>query len=215
MGDNRQGGGGLRAFVGGAAVGTKAGSYCGQLGFDRSGEVARALGQEQLAEDHFLAGLKEDPRNFYLLRAYADLLIDVGRASETLPLLQPHLADEGILLRAAIAAAQKGGDPQAAADLRNRLKDHFQEIRLRASEPHGKFESRFELELNHNPQRALDLAVANWKKQKEISDARTLLEAAVVLKDRAAAQPVVDFLTEHRTQHVVLQRLMAELVVEP
>lgn len=178
-------------------------------------EIARALGREQLAEEHFLAALKEDPRNFYLLRAYADLLIDLGRAAEVPPLLQPHIADEGILLRAAIAAAQQGGDPQTAAELRNRLKDHFQEIRLRESQPHGKFESRFELELNQNPQRALDLAVANWKKQKEISDARCLLEAAVVLKDRAAAQTVVDFLTEHHTQHVVLQRLMAELVVEP
>jgi hypothetical protein len=82
---------------------------------------------------------------------------------------------------------------------------------LRGDQPHGRFEARFELVLRNDPRRALALAQANWQQQKQAGDARNLLEAAIAANDPAAAQPVLQFLKENRTQDVTLERLARQL----
>ena len=51
-------------------------------------------------------------------------------------------------------------------------------------------ESRFELELRHQPGRALELAKQNWEVQRTPIDARTYLAAALAAKDADAAKLV-------------------------
>jgi tetratricopeptide (TPR) repeat protein len=170
-------------------------------------EISRALGNVDVAEQHYRDGLANEPADSYLLRSYADLLLDQAREEEVVRLLREHTSDTGILLCAAIAARRHGQD--AVADQWQRqLKGRFDESRLRGNPPHGQFEARYALELLNNPQRALALAEANWKLQKQPPDSRYFLEAAISAQDPARARPVVEFLEESGTQDVVLERLI-------
>ena len=131
-------------------------------------EIARGLGHNELAERRYREALEVAPEDFYLLRAYADFLLDHDRPGEVVPMLTPHVADTGILLRAAIAAQRSGDESQAQA-WRSQLADRFEEIRLRGGTPHGRFESRFRLELTDDPEKALGVALENWGETKGVS----------------------------------------------
>ncbi len=173
-------------------------------------QIAQALGREQQAEQHLLEGLANNPGDRYLMRAYADFLLDHGREKQTLSLLREHTSDNGILLRAAIAA-RRSGNKALAAEWQTQLESRFEEIRLRGNQPHGRFEARYALELKNDAQRALTVALANWQKQKETRDTRNVLEAAIAADDPVAAQPVLAFLAENGTEEVVLRSLAQQL----
>jgi len=173
-------------------------------------KLAWALGDEQQAEQHFRAGLSGAPSSGHLLRNYADFLLDRGQYREVVNLLQPHLSDNGVLLRAAIAA-RGSQDQLLAAKWKTELANRFAEIRLRGNQPHGRYEARYALELQADPQRALQLALANWQQQKEVRDTRTLLAAAVAAKNPAATKHARAFLKESKTEEIELQKLVRQL----
>jgi len=173
-------------------------------------EISRALGHQQQAEQHYQEALANRSEDQYLMRAYADFLLDREREEEVLSLLSEQIRDTGILLRAAIAA-RRCGKEALAAPWQSQLEMRFEEIRLRGNQPHGRFEARYALELKNDPQLALKLALANWKKQKETRDTRNVLEAAVAAEDHSAAQPVLTFLKANGTEDVVLQKLAKQL----
>lgn len=173
-------------------------------------ETARARGQDQRAEKHYREGIEIAPDNSYLIRAYADFLLDQQRGEEALGLLGEQLNDNGILLRAAIAAKQTGRDDQAKR-WSEKLHDRFTETRLRGDLPHGRYEARYEVEFGSDAQRALELALANWERQKESRDSRNVLEAALAAHDAVAAEPVFNFLKKHRTQDAALDKLIQQL----
>lgn len=173
-------------------------------------DLARALGRTDEAERHLLAGLELSPGNAYLLRAYADLLLDHDRAAEVAPLIEDRLADTGLLLRAAIAA-KRLGQTERLDDWSSQLTQRFAEVRLRGGQPHGRYEARHALELLGDPDRAVELAAANWRRQKEMRDTRNLLEAVLAAGDRDAARPAIEFLAAHHTEDADLQRLVERL----
>jgi len=170
-------------------------------------EISRVLGREQQAEQHYREALVNAPEDQY---PYADFLLDRNRGEEALSLLRERTRDTGILLRAAIAA-RRCGKEALAAEWQTQLEIRFEEIRLRGSQPHGRFEARYALELKNDPERALTIALANWKKQKEARDTRNVLEAAIATENRAAARPALEFLEEYGTEDVVLQKLAKQL----
>jgi tetratricopeptide (TPR) repeat protein len=173
-------------------------------------EISRALGHDNRAEQHFRDALANDPGDYYLLRSYADFLLDHDRDKEVVSLLREHVSDTGVLLRAALAAARTG-ERGLASQWKAQLQSRFDENRLRGNPPHGQFEARFHLDLCNDPRRALEIAQANWHLQKQPLDSRVLLEAAIAAKDQAAARPVLEFLKKHGTQDVVLEQLTRQL----
>ena len=60
--------------------------------YAKQAEIARALGDDAAAEEHFRAGLAADPGDLYLMRGLADLMLDHDRGDEMLPVLREHLA---------------------------------------------------------------------------------------------------------------------------
>jgi thioredoxin-like negative regulator of GroEL len=173
-------------------------------------EISRSLGRDREAQQHYRECLANDPTDKYLLRSYADFLLDRGRDEDVLSLLRPYTADTGVLLCLAIAA-QRTGQEALAHEWQAQLESRFEESRLRGDQPHGRFEARYELELGNDPKRALTLAQANWQQQKEPHDTRILLEAAIAANEPAAAQAVLEFLKQSGTQDVELQRLAQQL----
>lgn len=173
-------------------------------------QIARALGRDEQAKEHYLEGLADNPNDYYKIRAYADLLLDAGRNQEALALVRDHVNDNGLLLAAAIAA-RRCGKQELASEWQAQLGNRFEEVRLRGSEPHGRFEARYWLELMDDPERALSVALANWNKQKETRDTRNVLEAAAASREADAAQPVIEFLNKHGTENVVFDNLISQL----
>ena len=177
-------------------------------------EYALQLGKVELAESHFETGLAKRPSNLHLIRGYGDLLIDTQRYQEALDVLRPHLGDNGVLLRAALAA-ERAAKVSLAQKYCQQLENRFAEIRLRGSKPHGRFESRFALQLQRRPLHALELAEANWRNQKEFRDSYNLLAAALAADLPAAAAPVLEFLRHHNVVDQRLAVLIDQLEAKP
>jgi hypothetical protein len=67
------------------------------------------------------------------------------------------------------------------------------------------------LELEHDPQTALEMAQRNWHAQREPWDTRLLLEAAVAAKQPEAATEALKFLQKSRLEDPVIEPLAREL----
>jgi predicted Zn-dependent protease len=162
------------------------------------GEIALRLGRDADAEQSFVAALAIDPDDAYVLAAYADLLLDLGRPAEAAKLVAGKTDNDGLLLRLALAEAKaRSSDAATHAAM---LGARFDASRLRGDTVHRREESRFELGIRGDARAALSLAVANWGVQREPWDVRVFLEAALAADDPAAAAPVLAFLDEHRLE---------------
>lgn len=179
----------------------------------RLAETEERLGQNAAAEKAFSEATKLGLADVYLKAALADFLLDRGRAAEVLQLLADGRRADVLLLRLALAA-KATRDTQAPV-LAAELAARFDAARQRGDTTHRKEESRFVLALQGDVPRALALAQQNWREQREPADARILLEAALAARDRAAAQPVLDWMKTWGVQSVALQGLAAQLKALP
>ena len=157
----------------------------------RLAEAAAQLGRNEAAERHFKAGLALGITDGYLLAAYADFLLDRGRAAEAAALLKGWERSDVLLLRLALAedAAKLASAPAHFA----MLKARFDASALRGDKLHQQDEARLHLHLG-DARGALRLAAENYRLQREPGDARILLEAALAAKDPQAAQPALAWL---------------------
>lgn len=172
-------------------------------------EMAARRGDDKAAEAHFRQALAAGAPDSYLLGAYADFLLDQNRASEASDLLKDQTRVDALLLRHAIALKMQNS-PAAAAQVQA-LASRFADAVLRGDTVHQREQARFELQLAGNPAAALKLAQENWRVQKEPADARIFLEAALAANDKAAAQPVLDWLKKTGLEDQALAKLAAKL----
>jgi tetratricopeptide (TPR) repeat protein len=175
----------------------------------RLAEIEQRRGRTAAAEAAYREALALGITDGYLLAAYADFLLDQGRAAEVLALLQGRERSDLLLLRLALAA-KASADPQQARWQRD-LAARFDAARLRGDTVHQKEESRFALQLLGDAPRALALARENYAVQREPSDARTLLEAALAARQPEAAAPVRAWMKSSGIESFVLQDLARQL----
>ena len=145
-------------------------------------EIAARRGDALAAERHFIEALALDAHDAYLKGAYADFLLDRGRAAEVLPLLRDDTRNDMLLLRLALAEQRLPGERSAFAEHRGELAARFEAARRRGDGLHRREEARFRLAIENDPEGAVALARANWEVQREPADQRILDEA-----ERAAA----------------------------
>jgi tetratricopeptide (TPR) repeat protein len=148
-------------------------------------ELAERMGQPQQALALYQALLLQQD-DAYLLGNLADLLLELGRPAEVITLLQGRERNDALLLRlaeAGVAMAAGARPPPAVHAQIAALKARFDAARLRGDSVHRREEARLALRLLKQPPRALQLARANWRVQKEPADARILLEAARAAHD--------------------------------
>jgi tetratricopeptide (TPR) repeat protein len=175
-------------------------------------ENAERLGDWSAAEAHYLNALKLEPQDNFLLVAYADFLLDRGRPREVLSLLANHTQSDTAFLRLALAESLLHSDQiQRYTWI---MAARFEALRLRGSEYFGREESRFALQLQHDPQAALDMALSNWQVQRAPWDARVVLEAALAAKQPQAAAPVLEFLQKTQLEDPIIDPLARELHAE-
>lgn len=158
-------------------------------------ELAQRRGRADEARDAYRRALQAD-RDAYTRAVYADFLLEQGRAVEVIELLAGSERADPLLLRLALAYQQRGDArlAGAVADLQAR----FDAAALRGDRVHLREEARFALSLQHQAQRALTLARANWAVQKEPADQRLLLDCARAAGSAADEQVVLRFLAQHQ-----------------
>lgn len=172
-------------------------------------EISRIRGDDESANQFFAKATLNESNN-YAKRTYAEFLINRDQPQKAFDLLKENVSDTGVLLLAAIAAKQSGNETEAK-HWQEELRQRFEEIRLRGGTPHGRFEAQYLLALEGNSERSLTVALENWGKQKEARDARNVLEAAIATKDVKAADTVIRFLKENKTEDIELLELVKRL----
>jgi Tfp pilus assembly protein PilF len=177
----------------------------------RLAEMAWRLNDARLAEQYFKRALALGITDGFLLAAYADFLLDYGRAPEVVVLLKDWTLADPLLLR--LALAEQAVNAAAAREHQATLADRYAAARLRGDTTHEQEESRFSLQMLKQPAEALRLAQNNWRVQREPRDARVLLEAAVALRQPQAAQPVLDWMAQTHIEDWYLQRLADQLAL--
>jgi hypothetical protein len=160
----------------------------------RLAELAQRQGRTEAAEAHFKQALALGITDTFLLAAYADFLLEQKRPAEVVALLKDKSRSDVLLLR--LAFAERRLNLPTAKERESTLAARYEAARMRGESIHQGEEARFALEAERDPKKALALAQENWKAQREPRDAQIFLEAAIAMKDPAAAQPVLQWLDE-------------------
>jgi tetratricopeptide (TPR) repeat protein len=172
-------------------------------------EIAERLGRDDDSALLFQQALALDAEDAYARAAYADLLLDEGRASDAARLLAGRTDNDNLLLRL-VLAERALGDPSlsAHADL---LAARYDASRLRGDTVHRREEARFALGVKRSARAALDLARANWDVQREPWDVRILLAAALEARDPAAAALPLAFVNDNHLEDSHIRALAQSL----
>jgi hypothetical protein len=175
----------------------------------RLAEMAARLQRWPEAEAHFKEALQLGITDQFLLGAYADFLLQQKRPAEVLTLLAGWERSDILLLR--LAMAGRGLNDTRAAGWASQLRDRFTAAEQRGDRLHEQEAARFELDIEGNPAKALDLASRNYKAQKEPRDAEILMRSAVAAKQAKAAQPALDWLRTNKYEDPALASLAEQL----
>ena len=174
-------------------------------------EAEVRLGHDAEAETDFKSALALGQRDPYLLGAYADMLLDEGRAPEVMEMLKNETRADALLLRLALAEAAMRPQPPTLKDHMAALSARYEAGYLRGDFVHQREQARFTLWLLKKPQDALRQAQTNWQVQHEPADVRILLESALAAGDPAAARPALDFVRTNHLEDVEFSKLAAKL----
>lgn len=169
-----------------------------------AGEIAQRRGNADAAEAHFRAALALDGRDPYLQAAYADFLLDHGRAAEVVAMLKDNARNDSLLLRLALAEARLPALGDAYQAHRTDLAARFDAARRRGDSLHRREEARYMLELAQEPKSALRLARENWGVQRESADLRILVAAAKAAGDTPTLREAADWVRSTRLEDVAL-----------
>jgi len=126
-----------------------------------------------------------------------------------LPLLADHVQSDTAFLRLALAQSLLRSEQTRRYTWI--MAARFEALRQRGSELFGREESRFALQLQHDPQGALDMALRNWQLQRAPWDARVVLEAALAANQPEAAAPVLEFLQKVQLEDPIIEPLARQL----
>ncbi len=175
----------------------------------RLAEMAWRLEDHATADRLFNQALALGIDDNFLFAAYADFLLERGRANEVVGLLKAWARSDTLLLRLALAERALGMR-EAEAHIQA-LGDRFAAAALRGERLHMGEQARFLLDLRGDARGALEVAAENWKSQREPRDALVVLEAAIAARDPKAAAPVLKWLDESGFESKRLQRAAAQL----
>ena len=171
-------------------------------------EMATRLDEINAAEQYFNQAIQIEEPDSYLLGAYSDFLLDQRRPKEVIKLLKSKTRIDALLLRYT-EALKELHSPVTSKHI-ELLKQRFDAAALRGDTVHQREQSRFELRLMENPNKALQIAKQNWQTQKESADARIFLEAAIEAKDKAAIQTIKLWLNTTHLEDTALIKIMSK-----
>jgi hypothetical protein len=149
-------------------------------------EVEELSGRPTAAEAFYRLALRAE-RSGYLLLAYSDFLLREQRPAEVPALLGQAPRSDAVLLRLAIAA-RRAGNADLTRQHSGELQARFDAAALRPgnAQVHAREGALFALDVEGDARRALELARANVRLQREPIDLLLLARAAVAANDDEA-----------------------------
>lgn len=159
------------------AVGSEASWLLGILG-----DLSSLLGDDESAVRHYELALRVNPADRYARIAIVDGLSRLGRGTEALRLIEKGDDDTPSLVRSAILSPSKR--PELASELERR----FAIDRERDDWGHAREEALFLLRVVGDAKQAVEVALRNFERQKEIIDVRLLAEAAAAASHAGACK---------------------------
>lgn len=152
-------------------------------------ELEARAGRAGAAEAAFREALKAQADSYTQL-AFVDQLLSQQRDTEALTWLQDMTRSDAVLLRLAIAGTRMktGRGRSDANELRQRFAQANQRPQARGS--HAREQAMFALWVEAQPQRALELARNNVRKQREPTDLLVFAQAARATGSPAALREV-------------------------
>ena len=171
-------------------------------------ESQERAGRDGAAADAYRRSLALAP-DLYTSIAYSDLLLRTGRSAQALQALTGLPETDAVLLRRA-AAWRRLGDPQWSAT-RALLQERSAELARRGDDPtlHGRELALIALWLAQDPARALALALANLRLQREPLDWWVALQSARLAQDRAAVTEIASAIRAAGLDDMRLKTLLA------
>lgn len=176
----------------------------------RLAEMAVRLERFDEAQGHFTEALRLGITDQFLLGAYADFLLLRKRPAEVVTLLADWERSDILLLRLALAG--RAMNDSRAAGWTAQLRERFAAAELRGDRLHEQEAARFELDIEGNVNKALDLATRNYQDQKEPRDAEILMRAALAAKQPRAAVPALNWWRSNRYEDPVLAPVAERLM---
>lgn len=150
------------------------------------GELLRWRGDEAGAQVALKQALSADPDDSYTRLLLAESLRVSGKGKEVAAVFAGRQLNDAELLSLVLT---QGGETEEKNELAERVKAS----RARGETLHRREEARYALLVEGDAATALELAVENWKVQREFADAQVLLEAAKAAGDEQAAAPAVEW----------------------
>ncbi len=150
-----------------------------------------------------------DPDDAYARAALADVLLAQHDPAGASALLAGREVIDNLLVRRAIAE-QRAYGPEADA-LTQHMHERIAAAAERGDRVHMREEAMFVLAVDNDAPRALAIARANWDVQKELADARLLVEAAAAAHEPAAAAPVIEWARANGVRDARLQSALERL----
>lgn len=161
------------------------------------GDIAAQAGRPE-AQAHWQKVLAANPNDLYVRAQLADWHLQQGDFERVLALTNGFDAVDPLAVIRAIAMARMGHSDSEA--LNDRLRQRFTEARWRGALLHTRDAARFLLEIENQPQEAMELAIENWHSQKEPLDTRLLLRSSIAANDKGRYQSVRDWLINQGQQ---------------
>jgi tetratricopeptide (TPR) repeat protein len=174
-------------------------------------ELSIMMGNTAKAEGHLRNALAVDEDDHYARGLLFDVLHETHRNAEASQLLAGREHIDSHLVRLAISEhALRSTD---AARLAGLMRERIEAAAQRGDRIHLREEARFALAVERDPARAVLIAKDNWDVQKELADARLLVEAAAAVRDAAAAAPVVEWVERTGVRDAWLDRHLRSLEI--
>jgi tetratricopeptide (TPR) repeat protein len=172
-------------------------------------ETANRLGRPAVADEVFRKAMLLEPTDPYLLATYSDMLLDIGVESRVLKLIPDSTRSDSLLIRRAIAA-KRLKLPEFKA-IKAVLQSRFAAGKARGERLHLREEALMVLHVGERPGEALDLALENWKLQKEPIDARLVIEAALASGKPDKASAVVAWVRKNKLEDFLTWKFIGQL----
>ncbi|MEQ1808019.1 MAG: hypothetical protein ABL900_21775, partial [Burkholderiaceae bacterium] len=158
-------------------------------------ELEMRAGNDAAAESAFRQALKVHSDQYTRL-AWVDHLLLQRRDTEALTWLRDQIRSDAVLLRLAIAGT-RSHSAQGSADA-SEMRQRFAQANLRpqARGTHAREQAMFALWVDAQPQRALELARNNVRKQREATDVLVFALAARAAGARGAMLEIASLCKE-------------------
>ncbi len=176
----------------------------------RLAEIEERRGDYKAAEAAFREALALGLSDGYLLAAYADFLLDRGRAAEVMALLGDKTRSDVLLVRAALAAKALAIAAAARAVGRPRRRVSRRHSGG-ATRPTRRKSRALRWRCRAGPRKRSRWRNPTTRVQREPADARALLEAAIAARQPAAAAPALKWMAESGIDSLALKNLAARL----